>query len=144
MANYTLSPMGFDPEKSDHDYDEKDSYVSTSSDLSDSSAQQVEAESLLRENGMQRDAHQLEAQVQSAPVVPAERRTSFSTKMIFLAAYFFLNLTLTVSNKALLGKVWRHAPWWSEARETDGGCRRNSHGCSPRFTRQPPPLAASL
>lgn len=55
------------------------------------------------------EAARLEAQTDHEPTqrVPAEKNTSFTTKLVFLGAYFFLNLTLTVSNKALLGKVPR-------------------------------------
>ena len=35
----------------------------------------------------------------------AEHRASFTSKLLFLADYFILNLVLTLSNKAVLGKV---------------------------------------
>ncbi|TKA66939.1 hypothetical protein B0A55_10723 [Friedmanniomyces simplex] len=60
---------------------------------------------------LQQDARKLEAQVDLPPTqrVPAERQASLSKKLVFLASYFFLNLSLTVSNKAILGKA--HFPW---------------------------------
>lgn len=46
----------------------------------------------------------LEAQKESAPLV-VEHQVSFRSKMLSLTAYFILNLALTLSNKAVLGKV---------------------------------------
>lgn len=36
---------------------------------------------------------------------PAEHYVSTRAKLLFLGAYFFLNLFLTLSNKSVLGKV---------------------------------------
>ncbi|KAK3704872.1 hypothetical protein LTR37_013563 [Vermiconidia calcicola] len=50
----------------------------------------------------------LEAQKESAPLV-VEHQVSFRSKMLSLTAYFILNLALTLSNKAVLGKA--SFPW---------------------------------
>ncbi len=54
-----------------------------------------------------KDASDVESQYPPLPLV--EREASFRRKMAFLAVYFLLNLGLTLSNKALLGKVRRSA-----------------------------------
>jgi hypothetical protein len=48
-----------------------------------------------------------ERDAESQRVVAPEHYVSTKAKLLFLAAYFFLNLFLTLSNKALLGKVRR-------------------------------------
>lgn len=42
---------------------------------------------------------------QDVPTPKPGSTQSIRTKVLFLAAYFILNLTLTLSNKAVLGKV---------------------------------------
>lgn len=50
-----------------------------------------------------------ELEAQSSPpsevVSSKERTTSLKTKLLFLGVYFLLNLRLTISNKAVLGRV---------------------------------------
>ena len=75
-------------------HDEKDGSLHRSSSESYSSAS---AEELRKEYG------DLEAQKQ--PNRPAEQQVSYRKKLLFLAVYFVLNLALTLSNKAVLGKV---------------------------------------
>ena len=55
------------------------------------------------EDGLLEEDRQLEAQAQSAEAV--EHTVPLRSKLVFLIAYFLLNLTLTISNKAVLGKV---------------------------------------
>lgn len=52
-------------------------------------------------DGLLKEATDLESQQPA----PAENYVSTRTKLTFLAAYFFLNLFLTLSNKSVLGKV---------------------------------------
>jgi hypothetical protein len=52
---------------------------------------------------LRKEYQDIEAQKQQA--APAEHQISLQKKLLFLAAYFVLNLSLTLSNKALLGKV---------------------------------------
>ena len=76
---------------------------------------------------------------QSAATIAPEYQIPTSTKYLYLALYFGLNLTLTLYNKAVLGKV--RSPWlWSlflELRErfvlalTCDFRSSLSHGCSP-------------
>ena len=47
------------------------------------------------------------ARIESQQPAPAEHYVSTRVKLLFLAAYFFLNLFLTLSNKSVLGKVWK-------------------------------------
>ena len=46
-----------------------------------------------------------ERDVESQQPAPVEHFVSLRVKLLFLAAYFFLNLFLTLSNKSVLGKV---------------------------------------
>lgn len=62
---------------------------------SESSSHDAPSEGLLKE------ATDLESQQPA----PAEHYVSTRAKLSFLAAYFFLNLFLTLSNKSVLGKV---------------------------------------
>lgn len=55
------------------------------------------SEALLKE---ERD---LEAQPRPAPAL--ENNVTLRSKLLFLGAWFFFNLALTISNKAVLGKV---------------------------------------
>lgn len=50
-------------------------------------------------NGVLKEARDPESQR------PVEHHVSLRTKLLFLAAYFFLNLFLTLSNKSVLGQV---------------------------------------
>ncbi|KAK3628264.1 hypothetical protein LTR22_022430 [Elasticomyces elasticus] len=86
------------------DYSEKMSSESDHSKMSPvDSPRDLEAQAFLG------DANQTEAGSTVPQQVAHEHRTSFSTKLAFLVVYFFLNLTLTVSNKAILGSV--RFPW---------------------------------
>ncbi|KAK5685114.1 hypothetical protein LTS10_003190 [Elasticomyces elasticus] len=86
------------------DYSEKMSSESDHSRMSPvDSPRDLEAQAFLG------DANQTEAGSTVPQQVAHEHRTSFSTKLAFLVVYFFLNLTLTVSNKAILGSV--RFPW---------------------------------
>jgi hypothetical protein len=68
------------------------------SSSSSSSPLEEEAEGLLY------DARELEAQQQQLEPAP-EHLTSTRKKIIFVALYFFLNLTLTLTNKSALNHV---------------------------------------
>jgi hypothetical protein len=74
--------------------EEKPSLDSSSSSSSSSSES---------EEGLLHDARELEAQQQSDPA--PEHQTSTRKKIIFVALYFFLNLTLTLTNKSVLNHV---------------------------------------
>ena len=54
-------------------------------------------------DSLRKDFVDIEAQHQ--PALPAVHQVSVRSKLLFLAAYFLLNLALTLSNKAVLGKV---------------------------------------
>ena len=47
----------------------------------------------------------LDIEAQKRAALPAEHEISFRSKIVYLSAYFVLNLALTLSNKAVLGKV---------------------------------------
>lgn len=67
-----------------------------------------EVESDLEAKARLPDEDRLEAQATDSNTdacVPQERRTSLRTKLLFLCAYFVLNLGLTLSNKAVLRRV---------------------------------------
>ncbi|KAK5694980.1 hypothetical protein LTR17_024721 [Elasticomyces elasticus] len=86
------------------DYSEKMSSESDHSRMSPAdSPRDLESQAFLG------DANRTEADLTVPQQVAHEHRTSFSTKLAFLVVYFFLNLTLTVSNKAILGNV--RFPW---------------------------------
>ncbi|KAK5175775.1 uncharacterized protein LTR77_000915 [Saxophila tyrrhenica] len=77
------------------DYKPRDSGETTSTESTDS---------------LRKDYGDLEAQKQPAPPAPpVEHQVSFKSKLLFLGAYFILNLALTLSNKAVLGKA--RFPW---------------------------------
>lgn len=88
---------------------------------------------------------------QSTATIAPEYQIPTSTKYLYLALYFGLNLTLTLYNKAVLGKV--RSPWLSrpfmELRQrfvlvlTCGFCSSPSPGCSPPCTRPQRQLAAT-
>lgn len=63
---------------------------------SDSSSSHEPTDGLLKE---------VTTDLESQQPTPAENYVSTRTKLAFLAAYFFLNLFLTLSNKSVLGKV---------------------------------------
>lgn len=52
---------------------------------------------------------EIDVEAQQQTQAPVEHFVSTRTKLIYLAVYFVLNLALTLSNKAVLGKVrhWR-------------------------------------
>ena len=77
--------------------EEKRSLDSLSSSSSPSSSSSESAEGLLH------DARELEAQ--QLPDPAPEHQTSTRKKIIFVALYFFLNLTLTLTNKSVLNHV---------------------------------------
>lgn len=54
--------------------------------------------------GLLKQERDLEAQGRSAPAV--EHNVTLRAKLLFLAGWFFFNLALTISNKAVLGKVF--------------------------------------
>jgi len=58
-------------------------------------------------DGLLKQEHDIEAQITKPESSAVEHHVSLRSKYIFLAMYFFLNLTLTISNKAVLGKVRR-------------------------------------
>jgi len=91
------------------DYSEKyssDFDASRDSSSGTENVHDLEAQALL-ERSTQGDAST--AILPTAHQVSPEGRTSFATKMVFLAVYFLLNLTLTVSNKAIMTNV--RFPW---------------------------------
>lgn len=51
------------------------------------------------------EAQSRHARAQSTPTIAPEYQIPTSTKYLYLALYFGLNLTLTLYNKAVLGKV---------------------------------------
>ena len=56
-------------------------------------------------DGLLEKRHDVEAQVLEDVSTRSESRISLGRKMLFLGLYFILNLALTLSNKAVLGKV---------------------------------------
>jgi hypothetical protein len=68
--------------------------------LSSSSPSSSSSESA---EGLLHDARELEAQ--QLPDPAPEHQTSTRKKIIFVALYFFLNLTLTLTNKSVLNHV---------------------------------------
>lgn len=71
------------------------SYLDSSDGASTSSEE-------LEKNELQHDAADIEAQT---PSTATEQTVSLRTKLTFLGAWFFLNLILTMSNKAVLQQV---------------------------------------
>lgn len=59
------------------------------------------SESSSAHDGLLKESHDVESQQPA----PAEQYVSTRMKLLFLAAYFLLNLFLTLSNKSVLGKV---------------------------------------
>ena len=90
-ASEATQQYGSDSERASSSVDEKDSLEHSASES---------ASSLLL------DARELEAQpeLHSTPT-PPEDLVSRRTKITFVALYFFLNLSLTLSNKSVLSKV---------------------------------------
>lgn len=76
----------------------------------------------------------------ASPSVAAEYRTSTYTKLLYLAGYFFCNISLTLYNKFILGKVCRVfapcGPVYCKLFDTDAVCLCSSrtHGCLQRST----------
>jgi hypothetical protein len=68
--------------------------MSEKSSRRSSTTDDVEGQPILRLNG-----------TGSGSPLAAEYRTNMSTKLVYLASYFLLNLSLTLYNKALLGNV---------------------------------------
>ncbi|EME46121.1 hypothetical protein DOTSEDRAFT_70200 [Dothistroma septosporum NZE10] len=79
-----------DSSSKSHQYDSEDR-----SSLESSSAQIA----------LRKESHDVESQQPA----PTEHLVSTRIKLLFLAAYFFLNLFLTLSNKSVLGKA--RSPW---------------------------------
>lgn len=79
----------------DDDVSTKSHQRSESTDRSSSESSYAASEGLLKEG---RD-------LESQQPAPAEHYVSTKAKLFFLAAYFFLNLFLTLSNKSVLGQV---------------------------------------
>ncbi|KAK4503433.1 hypothetical protein PRZ48_004348 [Zasmidium cellare] len=74
-------------------------------DQSESSKRSSSESSLAPSDGLLKEDRDIEAQQPA----PAEHYVSTRAKLSFLAAYFFLNLFLTLSNKSVLGKA--KLPW---------------------------------
>lgn len=80
----------------------EDDVASPSPDRSESSKRSSSESTLApSEGGLLKEERDIEAQQPA----PAEHYVSTRAKLSFLAAYFFLNLFLTLSNKSVLGKV---------------------------------------
>lgn len=126
------------PMATTNEYDDKEKYDSGQEDFSSGSSTPQASHALLE------DGRRLEEQAESAQStqqIPAEHRSSYAKKLIFLGAYFLLNLTLTISNKALLGKVCAHDCPYGRTRELTLYERRISHGSLPHYT--PPQLQSA-
>merc|ERR1712014_515943 len=91
-SNYLGRPEELEMSEKDH------TMAGNSAETSDNES----SEGLLR-----KEERDLEAQSHAAPAV--EHTVSPKKKLLFLAAWFFFNLALTISNKAVLGKA--KFPW---------------------------------
>ncbi|RMX93791.1 hypothetical protein D0867_14085 [Hortaea werneckii] len=87
-SNYLGRPEELEMSEKDH------TMAGNSAETSDNES----SEGLLR-----KEERDLEAQSHAAPAV--EHTVSPKKKLLFLGAWFFFNLALTISNKAVLGKV---------------------------------------
>merc|ERR1712014_14740 len=91
-SNYLGRPEELEMSEKDH------TIAGNSAETSDNES----SEGLLR-----KEERDLEAQSHAAPAV--EHTVSTKKKLLFLGAWFFFNLALTISNKAVLGKA--KFPW---------------------------------
>ncbi|KAI7327427.1 TPT-domain-containing protein [Hortaea werneckii] len=91
-SNYLGRPEELEMSEKDH------TMAGNSAETSDNES----SEGLLR-----KEERDIEAQSHAAPAV--EHTVSPKKKLLFLAAWFFFNLALTISNKAVLGKA--KFPW---------------------------------
>ena len=116
----------------------QDSSYGSGDERTNSQDSRIEKETLIIKSDV--EAQNRHARAQSTTTIAPEYQIPTSTKYLYLALYFGLNLTLTLYNKAVLGKV--RSPWLSMERRrcvvlvlTDG-CRSSlSHGCSQPYTR---------
>lgn len=132
----TAAPTESSPKMSSDSYGEK-----YNSDMDKSSMESSRQDSAT--DGLMKEEHDVEAQ--KPEPVAVEHFVSMKAKMLFLAMYFLLNLTLTISNKAVLGKVRLpgHPPGHKRNESADRHSRHASRGYSPPFMPPQHPLAAS-
>ena len=80
-----------------------DSSYGSEDERTNSSDSRVEKETLLVKGDIEAQGRQ--AKAQSTASIAPEYQIPTRTKYLYLALYFGLNLTLTLYNKAVLGKV---------------------------------------
>ena len=80
-----------------------DSSYGSEDERTNSQESRIEKESLIIKSDV--EAQSRHARAQSTTAVPPEYQIPTNTKYLYLALYFGLNLTLTLYNKAVLGKV---------------------------------------
>ena len=81
-----------------------DSSYGSEDERTNSQDSRIEKDSLILKNDIEAQNQQAKAQTSAASIAP-EYQIPTSTKYLYLALYFGLNLTLTLYNKAVLGKV---------------------------------------
>lgn len=115
-----------------------DSSYGSGDERTNSQDSRTEKETLIIKN----DIEAQNARIQSTATNAPEYQIPTSTKYLYLALYFGLNLTLTLYNKAVLGKVRSSRPWLSIelqqrfVRVLTCGCGSSLfHGCSRHCTR---------
>lgn len=86
-----------------------DSSYGSEDERNNSQDSRMEKETLIIKSDV--EAQTRHARTQSTATIAPEYQIPTSTKYLYLALYFGLNLTLTLYNKAVLGKV--RQPWHS-------------------------------
>lgn len=127
----TGAPTETPPKSSGDSHGEK--YNSDEKSSMDSTRENSATDGLLKEE------QDVEAQKKEEPIVAVEHYVSMKAKMLFLAMYFLLNLTLTISNKAVLGKVSIHRIYEATRMGLTRSKRRAFHGSSRHSTHQQHP-----
>lgn len=84
-----------------------DSSYGSEDERTNSQDSRMENETLVIKSDI--EAQTRHTRTQSTPTMAPEYQIPTSTKYLYLALYFGLNLTLTLYNKAVLGKV--RSPW---------------------------------
>ena len=113
-----------------------DSSYGSGDERTNSQDSRIEKESLIIKGDV--EAQNRHARAQSTTTIAPEYQTATSTKYFYLALYFGLNLTLTLYNKAVLGKVRSPQFSWLVPKLqqcvvlvlTCGCLSSLSHGCS--------------
>lgn len=109
-----------------------DSSYGSGDERTNSQDSRMEKETLIIKSDV--EAQTRRARAQSTATVAPEYQIPTSTKYLYLALYFGLNLSLTLYNKAVLGKV--RLPWLLIVFLLTSELRSSlSHGCSLPCTR---------